>query len=227
MGRTCGLVIFDLDGTLADTLPDIAASVEGYLIKYGTYKLDKDLVRRSVGHGAKVLLQKIMEFEGIQPLDIDKDVEEYKAYFACHACQETRLYPHTLELLNRLKEQGVKLAVATMKPREPALTALEKLGISSYFSCVYAQEDMERPKPDGWVVREIAAKLQVPLSCTWVVGDGLTDVGAAKSAGALSIGMLNGYTLPEDMQKSGADYLFTDIIEVWELWEKEGKNHVD
>lgn len=219
MKQKIRLAVFDLDGTLADTIPDLAGAMAHILKKYGDFGDVEPLVRRSVGRGVYVLFEKVYGELGIDSQSRLADVEAYKAYYAAHCFQKTRLYPHTVAVLEELKRRGIHLAVATMKPREATHEVLRQTGLLPYMEAVYAQEDMERPKPEPWCVVHLAEKFGVPLSETAMIGDSLNDVGAGKAAGAVSVAVLGGYADPGEMRRSGADYVIDDIGYVRDIFE--------
>ena len=210
MGRI-KLVIFDLDGTLADTLPDISAALERVVSKYGSFGDLQALVRRSIGNGAQKLVERVYKALGITAGNILDDLAEYRAAYAANSCIKTALYPNTLPVLQALKEKEMQMAVATMKPRESTAVVLEKLGIRPYFSTVLSADDMHAPKPDPWSVYFCAQKAGVAPQQALIIGDSMTDVGAGKASGAVIVAVLSGYSGREKMQESGADYLVEEI----------------
>lgn len=210
MGRI-KLVVFDLDGTLADTLPDIAGALEKVTAKYGEYGDLQQLVRKSIGNGAKKLVERVFDALGISKEHLEEDLAEYRALYAKDSCIDTVLYPNTLKVLEELKKRGIAMAVATMKPRESTKEVLEKMGIADYFSLVLSADDMQAPKPDPWSVYTCAKHVGVSSEQALMIGDSMTDVGAGKASGAVSVAVLGGYSDREKMLKSGADYLVEEI----------------
>lgn len=210
MGRI-KLVVFDLDGTLADTLPDIAGALEKVTAKYGEYGDLQQLVRKSIGNGAKKLVERVFDALGISKEHLEEDLAEYRALYAKDSCIDTVLYPNTLKVLEELKKRGIAMAVATMKPRESTKEVLEKMGIADYFSLVLSADDMQAPKPDPWSVYTCAKHVGISPEQALMIGDSMTDVGAGKASGAVSVAVLGGYSDREKMLKSGADYLVEEI----------------
>ena len=125
MGRI-KLVVFDLDGTLADTLPDIAGALEKVTAKYGAYGDLQQLVRKSIGNGAKKLVERVFDALGISKENLEADLAEYQALYAKDSCIDTVLYPNTLKVLEELKRRGIAMTVATMKPRVATAMTAEK-----------------------------------------------------------------------------------------------------
>ena len=219
------LAIFDLDGTLANTLPDITRSTELFFEKYGHPAVTEQMVRESIGNGAKKLLQRIARRVGMS-MDIVDDAElaRYKVIYRENGCVMTKLYPSTMGVLEELKRRGVLMAVATMKPKVVTEPTLKKLGINGFFDVTYSAEDMQHPKPDPWVVLDCAKRLGIAPAETAMVGDGLTDVGAGNAAGAVSIGVLGGYFDQEKLRGGGADYYIDGIGGLIEVIDRENGN---
>lgn len=160
MSKQVKLVIFDLDGTLADTIPDIAAAISKTIAKYGDFGNIEDLTRRSIGNGARKLMERVYDNLGISKENLEEDLKAYEALYARENCIETVLYPHTMQVLEGLKARGIKMAVATMKPRGATWGVLENLGVVPFMEHIFSADDMAAPKPTpgvwwkargGWV----------------------------------------------------------------------------
>lgn len=214
MSNQVKLVIFDLDGTLADTIPDIAAAISKTIAKYGDFGNIEDLTRRSIGNGARKLMERVYDGLGISKAELDADLKAYEALYARENCIDTVLYPHTMQVLEGLKARGIKMAVATMKPRGATWGVLENLGVVPFMEHIFSADDMAAPKPDPWSVVESARRVGVlPEECM-MVGDSMTDVGSGINAGAVSVAVMGGYYDQEKMRHSGAMYSICDIGEV-------------
>jgi phosphoglycolate phosphatase len=214
MSNQVKLVIFDLDGTLADTIPDIAAAISKTIAKYGDFGNIEDLTRRSIGNGARKLMERVYDGLGISKAELDSDLKAYEALYARENCIDTVLYPHTMQVLEGLKARGIKMAVATMKPRGATWGVLENLGVVPFMEHIFSADDMAAPKPDPWSVVESARRVGVlPEECM-MVGDSMTDVGSGINAGAVSVAVMGGYYDQEKMRHSGAMYSICDIGEV-------------
>ncbi|MBQ9942710.1 MAG: HAD-IA family hydrolase [Christensenellaceae bacterium] len=227
MKRDIDLVVFDLDGTLADTIPDIAAGVAHVIARYGDFGDILPLVRASVGNGVYVLFERVYAALGIAADDREADVEIFKEYYAQNCAVKTRLYPGTLAALDALKEKGIALAVATMKPHKAAGEVLSALGIEGYFTTWMGQEDMLRPKPDPWCVAECARRCGTDAARTAMVGDSLMDVKSGLGAGALSVAVLGGYYDQQAMRQSGAHIILNDIADLPAALEEKMKGETE
>jgi len=203
-------VIFDLDGTLADTLPDITNSLR----KVTGVDIESDVVRRSVGRGVRVLMEKVYAHYGIVCEDFDEDVRRYSDVYAEDSGHGAAMNPGALELLEWLHENNIPAVVATMKPRKATDKFMDFMGIKEHFEFYISGDEMERPKPDGWCVEEACRRLGISPAQALMVGDGMTDVLAGKNAGAKTAAVLGGYFDQQTMKESGADRVIEHLDEL-------------
>lgn len=206
-------VIFDLDGTLADTLADIAESCRTYIARYGDFSITDDIVRQCVGGGARKLLERLYSRFDVKA-DAAQDEAGYRAVYAAHSCERSALYPGAAELLAELKKAGAATAIATMKPKDVTKALADSINLHDMVQYIYAFEDMPRPKPDAWVVHDIASKLGIDAGEIAVVGDSAIDVLTAKSAGAVSIAVKWGYGSAKALRDANADAYVSDMDEL-------------
>ena len=203
------LFIFDLDGTLADTLPGIAAALRHVMGKLECEKLGLDMptddfVRRNIGGGAKNLMQNALgkEADGL----LSTALPLFSDYYAENATVGVSLYPGVPETLDRLAE-GHRMAVVTAKARAATLSVLEYLGISKYFDVVITANDVRKPKPDPEGVGKILEELRERPQCSMLIGDTQTDVATAKNAGIVSCVVTYGYGVERIMREASYDHI--------------------
>lgn len=202
--------LFDLDGTLADTLPDIAASCNHVRMRFGLPPRPLADVRGFVGDGARALLRRALaEALPPDPAAAERALDDaFAAYVLHHERQCTvhaRLYPGALALLQGLRDQGHPLAVVTNKPTRFAAPILRALGVERLFPVVVGGDTLPQRKPDPAPIRHALAQLGAePLGAT-MVGDGVQDLRAGKAAGVRTIGCLFGYGQPAALRAEGAD----------------------
>lgn len=206
-------VIFDLDGTLADTISDISKSCREFMSKYGDFVITDDVVRRCVGGGARKLLTRLYDIYGVEA-DASKDEAEYRRIYVRQTGSSKGLYKGAEELLLKLRRAGVYTAVATMKPRDVTEVFMQKTGLKNMTDLVYAFEDMLHPKPDGWVVLDAAKRFGICASETVMVGDSAGDILTGKNAGGASVGVLWGYGDRGELMRSCADAYASDMQEL-------------
>jgi phosphoglycolate phosphatase len=182
-------VVFDLDGTLVDSLEDLVSSVNFALGKHRLPTLPREEVRRFVGDGAtKLVLRSLGERVDLLPEVLPTFMNHYRR----HLLVETRLYPGVAEGLPRIAGER-KLAVLTNKPMDMTERILEGLGLAPLFSAVVGGDSFPTKKPDPEGLRSILAALSVPPGGTVMVGDSKNDVLVGKAAGAATIGVTWGF----------------------------------
>ena len=173
------LVIFDLDGTLVDSAPDIAAALNATLADAGIAALPLDIVISFVGDGAAKLLERALAGApaGVTPaLTSAALLPRFLSHYRDHLCEATRVYPGVTDLLADLGAAGSKLAVLTNKPEPLARDLLHALGIAGHFRAIVGDGACFPRKPDPSAARDIIARTGAVTARTVVVGDGLPDL---------------------------------------------------
>jgi 2-phosphoglycolate phosphatase len=170
-------VLFDFDGTLADSYAAITASVNHVLTRYGRPMLTETQVRTLVGHGLENLMANILP--GIDPLAAAR---LYREHHPTVMKSHTKLLPGVADGLVALKEAGVKLGVCSNKPSYFTRALLGMLGIDQYFDAVYGPDDAGAAKPDPAMVLQALAKLGVPKEEALYVGDMEVDIETGRRA---------------------------------------------
>lgn len=196
------LVIFDLDGTLADTLPDITDSLNFALQSEGLKPLSPERVRGIVGEGVTALVTKALGEENLQYKDsvLQKFIEHYSK----HPVDNTRLYPGVEQILSRL--EGFKKAIVSNKMFTLTDEVLKKLGIARYFNAIVGPETVKEKKPSPVPVEHVLRELRVEAGEAIIVGDSIFDIEAGRNAGLrASIAVTYGYGDIDSL--STADFL--------------------
>lgn len=207
------LLIFDLDGTLVDTLEDITASVNHMVRRMGLEPLPLDLVRRYVGDGIEVLVQRAL---GGKREFLEEAVAVYKDHHRKNLVVNSRLYPSVRETLEHFK--AVPMAVITNKTREFSVPLLEQLGIRRYFRLIIGADDGLPLKPAPDSVLRIMDEFKAPGDRTGMVGDGTTDIRAGRAAGIITCSVTYGFRSEEELRAAGPDYMIRGIAELKELF---------
>lgn len=197
--RPARAIVFDLDGTLADTREDIAAACNHALHTLGRATASVETIARFVGDGSRTLVARAFGLP-----DRDAVVSEafilFSEYYASHAADHVSWMPGARDALDACAH--LPLALATNKPRSATLPLLDALGITHRFRAVVAGGDGPL-KPDPAGIRAILAKLDVAAEDTWVVGDGPQDIGAGLRAGAWTVAVLGGFAPEESLRAAG------------------------
>lgn len=199
------LVVFDLDGTLIDSIGDIAAAANESLVEaYGeSARLTQERVRAFVGSGARRLIERCVEAVEGPADDVGRVFDRFMLAYASRLTATTRLYPGMEEALDRLGASA-QLAVLTNKPGTMSRAIVRELGLESRFCSVIGGDDLASKKPDPEGLRRIAAEAGVRPEQSALVGDSAIDIRTARHAGALSVGVLWGYDR-EGALREGAD----------------------
>lgn len=208
-------VIFDLDGTLVDSAPDLCGVVNEMLEEHGRAPLDLDEIRRMVGDGAAKLIERGFGATGGLPGPLPELVREFIQRYEPRVARLTRAFPGVVETLERLRQAELRLGVCTNKPSGLTRTLLEELDLARFFTSV-AGGDVPARKPDPRHVQLVMNELGGSPATTLMVGDSANDVAAAKSAGLTVFVVSFGYTTipPADL---GADRLLHRFDELQDL----------
>ncbi len=181
-------LLFDLDGTLIDTAPEIALALNRTLAWMGLPEADDGTVRGWIGDGARALLDK-----ALGRASTDDEWQHFSYEYAAACGQASRLYPGVRDMLERLSAQGVKLAVLTNKEARFAHKLLTLHDITAHFDLLVAGDSLPVKKPHPGVVSHALAALDVPVDEAAFVGDSVTDVRTARAAGIRSWIVSHGY----------------------------------
>lgn len=212
------LIIFDLDGTLADTIQDIAASVNRTLAHFHFEPHSVDAYKLMVGEGFRLLIQKALPKGYSRDESMIQRVLEWALKDYSENCLvETALFPGVLETLTSLSTSGYKLAVLSNKPDPMTKFLVGELCGSIDFIAVLGNS-AERPrKPDPATALQIAALAGAASTRSLFVGDSATDMQTAKSAAMISVGALYGYRSHEELARAGAKYFIGSPLELLNL----------
>jgi phosphoglycolate phosphatase len=214
-GRPAALVVFDLDGTLVDSSPDLAAALNEMLdrLRPGTPPRAVDDVRSMIGEGALNLVRRGLQAAGLP----DAPQDALPVFLDCYAARlldETRLYPGVREALERLA--GRHLAVLTNKPGDLSRTILEGLDVARFFRRVYGGDELPRKKPDPVGLERLIAEAGVDSAGAVMVGDSAVDVRTGRAAGVRTVGVRYGYD-PEGLRLEPPDLMVGDLRELADL----------
>lgn len=186
-------VLFDLDGTLVDSAPDLLGSLSWVCAQQGQPPPDLQALRSRVSHGALGLLSAVFDERQAEALR-----GQFIAHYQAHLWQRSTLFAGILPVLDRLRSQGLPLAVVTNKMEALARPVLEASGLSAYFTTVVAGDTATRPKPAPDPVHLACERLGVRAQQVVLVGDDARDVQAAQAAGAVAAVAAWGYLPSRD-----------------------------
>ena len=198
------LIVFDLDGTLVDSVPDIAIAINKMLAALQQATYTEDQVRQWVGNGAEMLIKRALT--GIlEPTEVPQKLAQaislFDQFYSANVCDKSELYLGVIEGLDALKIAGISMACVTNKPEKFTLPLLEQLGLKDYFQFIASGDSYPVMKPDPLPLLEAAKFFSADVRQCLMVGDSINDIQAGKRAefktAAVSYGYAGKYTLDE------------------------------
>jgi phosphoglycolate phosphatase len=211
-------VIFDLDGTLVDTAPDLLRATNRVLAENGRPALHIDQVRAFVGHGARSLITRGFLATGapVPEGTLETLYRRFVVHYSADIARDSRLFPGAYALLARCREEGFALGVCTNKLEGLSRQLLEALGVGDFFGAVIGPDTLGIAKPDPAPYREALRRLGDAEMPSVLIGDSETDVLTARAAGVPVIGVTFGYT-PVPVAAFGPDRLAEHYDAVWPM----------
>jgi len=193
---TAPTIVFDLDGTLVDTAPDLIGTLNLILARHDVPAVDFDAARAMIGAGAKPLLQRALAAKGVQlsPDELNRLFDEYLEIYAAHIADRSRPFPGLVGALDTLERQGCRFAVCTNKLEWLSVRLLDALALSSRFAAICGQDTFARPKPDPEMLRLTIARAGGEPAHAVMVGDSMTDIATARAANVPVVAVDFGYT---------------------------------
>lgn len=218
MNKHIKLVGFDLDGTLVNSLPDLALSLNSAFAEAGLPQATEDLVLTWIGNGADILFDRGLAWTGKEANFTEKQRQELKQrflhFYGEHICTASRLFPHVKETLIALKERGYTLAVVTNKPTHLVQPVLHAFDIADLFAETLGGQSLPAIKPHPAPLYYLCGKFGLLPTEIAFVGDSKNDILAAKAAGCVSIGLTYGYNYNIPIAESHPDYVFDDFAQL-------------
>jgi len=210
-------ICFDLDGTLLDSLADLANCTNKILLKRGFPEHPEAAYRYFVGEGAKMLMTRVLPEEVRNESLIEECLQDFEATYREYWDEQTVPYEKIPELLNALQRRKLKLTVLSNKPHEFTLLAVNKLLPSWYFEMILGQREGVPRKPDPAGMLEICEKMKIPPGSFIYLGDTATDMKTSVAAGCFSVGVLWGFRSEEELRDNGANAIVKDPLDLLEM----------
>lgn len=193
---TPATIVFDLDGTLIDTAPDLAATVNELLRRRGRRVLQLSEIRTMIGQGARAMMAAGMKATGAvaSPGELDGMIDEFIDYYSDNIAVGSEVFPGVEAALDRLEADGYRLAMCTNKHEGLSKKLVARLGLEHRFASLVGGDTLAVRKPDPRHLTETIVRAGGDVSRAILVGDSISDVSAAKAAGVPVIGVSFGYT---------------------------------
>ena len=212
-GELPALVLFDLDGTLLDSVPDLALAVDRMLLDLGLPVAGIEQVRNWVGNGAQMLVQRaltgVQSPRGDEPelVRFEQAFKQFLDHYGACSARQSKLYPGALELLQYLQQQQVAMALVTNKPIGFTEPLLRKFDLDGFFQLVLGGDSLERKKPDPLPLLHAMQELGVTPEQALMVGDSRSDIYAAQAADCPVAAVTYGYNHGEPVVSYQPDLL--------------------
>lgn len=211
-------LLFDLDGTLVDSAPDLALAVNKTLRDLNKEEFDQQSIHYWVGNGAKVLIERALSGsatinEQLEPAFVQDALTIFLAHYQQCLCIESVLYDDVKEGLHSLKETGFRLAIITNKPAVFIQPILTGLGIEGLFEILIGGDTLTEKKPNPAPLNYALEQLNVSAEQCVMIGDSKNDILAAKAANIDSVGLTYGYNYGEDINQYQPQWCFDSFAE--------------
>jgi phosphoglycolate phosphatase len=190
------IVVFDLDGTLVDTAPDLVSTLNSILAREDLSPVDYERGRNMVGGGARMMIERGLKDQRrmLPAADIDRMERDFVAYYAEHIADRSRPFPGLDAALDELGRSGYRFAVCTNKLERLSIRLLKQLGLADRFAAICGADTFGTPKPDPQILRRTIARAQADPTRAVMVGDSITDIATARAAAIPVIAVDFGYT---------------------------------
>jgi len=213
------VIIFDLDGTLVDSAPDLALSLNLMLEALGRDTFSEDIIRSWVGNGAQTLVKRGLSGSSVISESIDSALFEkalplFLDLYAKNLCVKTVLYPNVANTLKQVQKMGYKMVIVTNKPFDFVQPLLDGLGLKNMFEQCLGGDSLAKRKPDPLPLLHVSKSLHVDIDECLMIGDSKNDILAAKAANMHSIGVTYGYNYGEDIAEHNPEYVVDDFADI-------------
>ncbi|MBL4852453.1 MAG: phosphoglycolate phosphatase [Gammaproteobacteria bacterium] len=216
-------ILIDVDGTMVDSVPDLAYCVDAMMKALAMPEHGADKVRHWVGNGVERLVRRALigQLHG-EPDDalFAKAYPMFLELYAANTCERSSLYPGVREGIDYLKSTNIRLGCVTNKAAQFTLPLLKALGIYADFEIVISGDSLPKKKPDPMPLLHGAAHFSVPANEAMMIGDSISDVKAARAAGFKIICMTYGYNHGIDIRDSNPDAVIDSMTELTGLFTK-------
>lgn len=205
-------LIFDLDGTLIDSLKDITSALNHALERHGLPRASARQTRRWIGDGLPTLVRRAAP--DVDENTLDSLVQLAKSYYAAHPVRKTAVYPNILRILDLLQSRHVPMCVLSNKPHVLTTQIVDALGLAKFFVDVRGCQKDEERKPSPIVALEMARRVNLPPDEIGFIGDSPVDVSTARNAGMIAIAVTWGFRDRTELAAMEPDFLLKSAAEL-------------
>ena len=215
-------ILFDLDGTLINSGPDLALAVNHMLKSLERDSFTEDVIHGWVGNGAQTLVNRALSGQRTIDANLDESLASealdiFLAFYAQNLCVATVTYPNVSSTLRALKAKGYRLAIVTNKPYDFVEPILDGLGLGGLFELILGGDSLPQKKPDPAPLLHTCKTLDIHLEHCVMVGDSKNDLLAANASGMQSVGVTYGYNYGEEIGVYNPTFIIDDFSELLEL----------
>ncbi len=214
-------ILFDLDGTLIDSAPDLALAVNHMLKTLERPLFSEEIIRYWVGNGAQILVKRALSGqndinENLDAALLEKALEIFLTFYAQNLAVTTVTYPNVPTTLHALKEAGYRLTIVTNKPFAFVEPILEGLKLTGLFELILGGDSLAQKKPDAMPLLYVCTTLDITVEECVMIGDSKNDILAANACGMQSVGVTYGYNYGEDIGVYEPSIVIDDFSELVE-----------
>ena len=208
-------IVFDLDGTLIDTAPDLVDTLNVVFAREGLPPVAYETARNLIGGGARAMIARGLEAEGrvLAPAMLDQMFADFIAHYSAHIADRSRPFPGLIDALDALANRGCRFAVCTNKLERLSVLLLEQLKLAGRFDVICGQDTFGMQKPDPEVLRRTVAAAGGRLQHAIMIGDSATDIRTARAAGIPVIAVDFGYS-ERPVSEFGPDRVISHFAEL-------------
>jgi phosphoglycolate phosphatase len=217
------VIIFDLDGTLIDSAPDLAGAINYMLTALKRKTFDTNTIHEWVGNGAHILVKRALSGDKIIDEEIENELFEealkiFLEFYAQNLCVDTVTYPNVTQTLKALKEKGYRLVIVTNKPFDFVAPILEGLKLIGFFEYFIGGDSLSKKKPDPLPLLHICTQFNIAVEESVMVGDSKNDILASTQCNMQSVGVTYGYNYNEDIAIYNPTVVVDNFNEILELF---------
>ncbi len=210
--------VFDLDGTILDSIKDITLAVNNALKEFGKPPLKPKEVKKYVGYGGRKLIESIFK----EPDIVDKALETFRKYYSENPCVHSKLFPYTKQIFRALKKDNKAIVILTNKYENISKDIVKTLGLDNYVDMILGADTFNRRKPDPYGIIYVIESFKLEKQDVILIGDTEVDIQTAKNAGIKSVFIKGGYI--NDIKKALSfkpDFVFCSLKDFYVEFIKE------